>query len=120
MSAAEDSRPEIVGPRPRHRADVSPTTATLRQYVAQRDWAKLHSPEILAKNISVEAGELLKHFRWGDGFDAAGVQEELAEVLTYCHLLADKLGLDPEQIVLENLAVPVQVSPVHRAWRHRA
>lgn len=120
MSAADDSRPEFGAPRPRHRADVSPTTATLRQLVAQRDWAKLHSPEILAKNISVEAGELLKHFRWGDNFDAAGVQEELAEVLTYCHLLADKLGLDPERIVLDSLAVTGEAPPVHRAWGHRA
>ena len=31
------------------------------------------------------------------------MRDELADVLSYCLMLADKLGLDPEQIVLDKL-----------------
>jgi dCTP diphosphatase len=89
--------------------------ATLRAFMAERDWAQFHSPENLAKSISIEAGELLERFQWGDSFDPARVQEELADVLTYCHLLADKLGVDADQIVLDKLATTHRKYPVDKA-----
>jgi len=89
--------------------------ATLREFVSERDWAQFHSPENLAKSISIEAGELLERFQWGGEFDAARVQEELADVLTYCHLLADKLGLDSDQIVFDKLAKTRTKYPVEKA-----
>ncbi|WP_291382625.1 nucleotide pyrophosphohydrolase [Demequina sp.] len=76
----------------------------LRAFVAERDWAQFHTPENLAKSISIEAAELLECFQWSADADPARVRDELADVLTYCLLLADKLGLDPEAIVLEKLA----------------
>jgi dCTP diphosphatase len=89
--------------------------ATLRAFVAERDWDQFHTPENLAKSISIEAGELLERFQWGGTFEAARVQEELADVLTYCHLLADKLGLDADEIVLEKLATTRHKYPVEKA-----
>lgn len=77
--------------------------AALRAFVAERDWAQFHSPENLAKSISIEAGELLECFQWNSDPDSERIQSELADVLTYCYLLADKLGLDPEEIVLAKL-----------------
>lgn len=82
-----------------------PVGAVLRQFVAERDWERFHSPENLAKSISIEAGELLECFQWDDSIDQARVAEELADVLTYCLLLADKLGVDADQIVLDKLEV---------------
>jgi len=75
----------------------------LRAFVAERDWAQFHSPENLAKSISIEAGELLECYQWNSDADADAVRDELADVLSYCLMLADKLGLDPEQIVLDKL-----------------
>ncbi|WP_232499463.1 nucleotide pyrophosphohydrolase [Agromyces humatus] len=77
----------------------------LSQFVAERDWDRFHSPENLAKSISIEAGELLECFQWDDSTDHARVTEELADVLTYCLLLADKLDVDADQIVLDKLEV---------------
>ena len=34
---------------------------------------------------------------------AVVVADELADVLTYCYLLADRIGVDPDQIVLDKL-----------------
>lgn len=75
----------------------------LREFVAEREWQQFHTPENLAKSISIEAGELLECFQWGDA-DLTSAKDELADVLTYCLLLAERLGVDPETIVLEKLA----------------
>jgi len=86
--------------------------ALLAEFVAERDWAQFHSAENLAKSISIEAGELLECFQWSADGDHARVQDELADVLTYCFLLADKLGVDPERIIEEKLEQTRQKYPV--------
>jgi NTP pyrophosphatase (non-canonical NTP hydrolase) len=86
----------------------------LRDFVAERDWAQFHTPENLAKSISIESAELLECFQWGDA-DLSSATEELADVLTYCFLLADRLGLDPDAIVLEKLALTREKYPVEKA-----
>ncbi|MEJ6555543.1 nucleotide pyrophosphohydrolase [Microbacterium esteraromaticum] len=79
------------------------TLAALRAFVAERDWDQFHSPENLAKSISIEAGELLELFQWGGAPDQHRVEEELADVATYCIHLANKLGVDLDEIVLSKL-----------------
>ncbi len=84
-------------------------------FMAERDWAQFHTPENLAKSIAIEAGELLECFQWGADADTDRVQGELADVLTYCLLLADRMGVDPDQIVREKLAVTREKYPVDKA-----
>lgn len=87
----------------------------LRAFVAERDWAQFHSPENLAKSISIEAGELLECFQWNGNADPESVRDELADVLTYCLLLADRLGVDASEIVLAKLAETEAKYPVERS-----
>ncbi|KGJ74869.1 nucleotide pyrophosphohydrolase [Cryobacterium roopkundense] len=87
----------------------------LAAFVAERDWAQFHSPENLAKSIAVEAGELLECFQWGAEASTERVREELADVLTYCMLLADRMGVDPNQIVLDKLALTREKYPVDKS-----
>lgn len=75
----------------------------LRAFVAERDWAQFHTPENLAKSIAIEAGELLECFQWDADAEPSSVRDELADVLTYCLLLADRIGADPAALVLEKL-----------------
>lgn len=84
-------------------------------FVAERDWAQFHSPENLAKSIAIEAGELLECFQWNADADTDRVREELADVLTYCILLADRIGVDPNQIVLDKLAKTRAKYPVDKS-----
>jgi dCTP diphosphatase len=84
-------------------------------FAGERDWGQFHTPENLAKSIAIEAGELLECFQWSPDADPARVQDELADVLTYCLLLADKLGVDPDQIVLNKLAKTREKYPVDKA-----
>lgn len=87
----------------------------IRAFVAERDWGQFHSSENLAKSIAIEAGELLECFQWGSDAPRERVLDELADVLTYCHLLADSLGVDPDQIVLDKLEVSRSKYPVDTA-----
>jgi dCTP diphosphatase len=87
----------------------------LRAFVAERDWNQFHSPANLAKSISIEAAELLECFQWSDDADLDAVKLELADVLTYCFLLAAKMSLSPEQIVLEKLELTKSKYPVDRS-----
>jgi dCTP diphosphatase len=87
----------------------------LQEFVAEREWAQFHTPVNLAKSISIEAAELLECFQWSDDVDQARVREELADVLTYCLLLANRLGVDPDQIVREKLALTREKYPVDKA-----
>ncbi len=91
------------------------TTEALRAFVAERDWSQLHTEENLAKSISIEAAELLECFQWGEDADKARVIDELADVLTYCLLLADKLGVDADDIVLTKLEETANKYPASKA-----
>lgn len=81
----------------------------------ERDWRQFHSPENLAKSIAIEAGELLECFQWNNNYDKSEVCEELADVLNYCFLLADKLDVDPEEIILNKLEKTREKYPVEKA-----
>ena len=52
----------------------------IKQFNEERDWDQFHSPENLAKSISIEAGELLECFQWNNEYDLDKVKEELADV----------------------------------------
>lgn len=81
----------------------------------ERDWDQFHSPENLAKSISIEAGELLECFQWNSNFDETEVKEELADVINYCLLLANKLNVDPKQIVLDKMEKSALKYPVEKS-----
>lgn len=87
----------------------------LSAFVAERNWGQFHTPENLAKSISIEAAELLECYQWSDPADESRVRAELADVLTYCFLLAQRLGVEPDQIVLEKLAVTREKYPVEKS-----
>ena len=87
----------------------------LREFVADRDWSQFHSSENLAKSVSIEAAELLELFQWNSDVDEERLRDEIADVLTYCFLLADKHGLDPEAIILEKLEQTKSKYPVDKA-----
>ena len=90
--------------------------AALRQFVAERDWKQLHTPENLAKSISIESAELLELFQWSEPSNLEDVKDELADVLTYCILLADKYDLDIEKIILEKLEKTKAKYPVDKSY----
>lgn len=95
---------------------VNEVMQRLRQFTKQRDWEQFHTRENLAKSIAIEAGELLECFQWGAEPADDDVRLELADVLTYAYLLADRMGEDPEQLIQEKLAITDEKYPVEKAY----
>ena len=85
------------------------------KFAKDREWLQFNTPENLAKSISIEAGELLECFQWNNLFDLEEVKEELADVINYCILMADKLGVDAKQIVLDKMDKTARKYPVEKA-----
>lgn len=92
------------------------TVERIRKFSADRDWDQFHSPVNLAKSIMIEAGELLECFQWSDDdYDIEHVKEELADVLVYCQDMADKLGVDIDEIVNHKMDQNEAKYPVEKA-----
>lgn len=89
--------------------------ARIRKFNKDRDWQQFHTPENLAKSIMIEAGELLECFQWSNEFDRQAVQEELADVMSYCIDMADALGVDMEEILLDKIAKNEAKYPVEKS-----
>jgi NTP pyrophosphatase (non-canonical NTP hydrolase) len=87
----------------------------LRAFVQERDWGQFHTPENLAKGISIEAAELLECFQWSPDGAAERIRDELGDVLTYCYLLADRVGSSPESLILEKLEKTKTKYPVEKS-----
>ena len=85
-----------------------------------RDWRQFHTPKDLAISMSLEAAELLELFQWsGTDLECAGNQdklkEELADILSYCILMADVCGLDLDEIMNEKVTKNEAKYPVEKA-----
>jgi NTP pyrophosphatase (non-canonical NTP hydrolase) len=91
------------------------TIDQIKAFTHERDWDQFHSPANLAKSISIEAAELLECFQWSDEYDREAVISELADVVNYAILMADKLGVDMEEIVLEKLKQNEAKYPVDKS-----
>ena len=87
----------------------------LLKFQKERDWKKFHTPENLAKSISIEAAELLEHFQWGKEYDVSEVGEELADVLIYCMYMADALDLDINKIIIDKMEKNAKKYPVEKS-----
>lgn len=85
------------------------------QFSKDRDWEQFHTPENLAKSISIESAELLECFQWNENFEHDKVVDELADIVNYCVLLASKLDVDLEDIVLNKLKKNELKYPVDKA-----
>ena len=87
----------------------------------ERNWRQFHTPKDLAISMSLEAAELLEVFQWsGADLECAEkrdrVREELADVLSYCILMADVCGLDLDEIMNEKVTKNEAKYPVEKAW----
>ena len=96
---------------------------TIRRVVQFRDdrnWLQFHTPKDLAISLNLEATELLEVFQWSgtdlECRDKLGrIREELADVLSYCILMADVCGLDLDEIMNEKIAQNQRKYPVEKS-----
>lgn len=96
------------------------TIARVLRFRDDRDWLQFHTPKDLAISLSLEAAELLEVFQWS-GADLQceekrdKIREELADVLSYCILMADVCGMDLDEIMNEKVTKNEAKYPVEKA-----
>ena len=86
----------------------------------ERDWEQFHNSKDLALAISIEAAELNELFLWktaeeSEKVDLKRLKEELADILSYAFLLAEKHGLNPFEIISEKIKINAEKYPVEKA-----
>lgn len=85
-----------------------------------RDWQQFHDSKNLALAISIEAAELNELFLWKKGEEVENVKtdrlkEELADILSFSFLLAEKHNLDVFQIVLDKIKNNNEKYPIDKS-----
>ncbi|GAA0815558.1 nucleotide pyrophosphohydrolase [Clostridium tertium] len=87
----------------------------IKKFRDDREWSQFHTPDNLAKAISIESAELLEHFLWDDNYNKEEVCEELADVMIYCLQMADYLGVNIEEIMDKKMDKNEKKYPVEKA-----
>ena len=97
----------------------------LRDFAAERDWGRFHTPKNLVMALTGEVGELTELFQWltpeesaavlAEPEGATRVSDEMADVLAYLLRLADVLGVDLESALTEKIAKNAVKYPVQTA-----
>lgn len=95
-------------------------TEALVKFRDDRHWAQFHDSKNLALAISIEAAELNELFLWKEGAAAEDVnmdrlKEELADIFSFCFLLADKHKLNVTEIVTDKIRLNNEKYPVEKA-----
>lgn len=101
-------------------SEIKEIQQALLKFRDDRDWKQFHDPKNLAIAISIEAAELNEIFLWKtikESFEANPnkIKEELADVFTFCFLLAEQQGLDVKQIIMDKIALNNEKYPVEKA-----
>ena len=96
--------------------DFNEVKRQVLQFTQDRNWDQFHTPENLAKSISIEAGELLECFQWSHECDKEAAKEELADVMNYCIQLADKMGISIEDAIMEKIEKNAKKYPIEKSY----
>ena len=96
------------------------TNDIVKKFRDDRNWRQFHNPKDLAISISLEAAELLEIFQWSaDDLECTEklehLKEELADVLSYSILLADRYGIDLDEIIQKKMQKNAEKYPVEKA-----
>jgi NTP pyrophosphatase (non-canonical NTP hydrolase) len=86
----------------------------------ERDWDQFHDSKNLAVAISIEAAELNELFLWktveqSEEVKIEKIKEELADILSFSFLLAEKHGLNPFDIVSEKIKLNSLKYPIDKS-----
>lgn len=90
-------------------------------YVSERDWKKYHKPKDIAISIAIESSELLELFQWKPDPSESGrldkelkgrIGEEIADVVIYSTCMANALGIDLSEALLDKIQKNKRKYPV--------
>jgi len=89
----------------------------IRKFTKDRNWEQFYTGENLAKSLVLEAAELLELYQWNKEVkDIERLKEELADVLIYSLMIADKYNLNIEEIIMSKMDKNEKKYPVEKAY----
>ena len=101
-------------------------TQALLKFRDQRNWSQFHTLRNLIVSLNLEAAELLELTQWKTDEEMStlvsnastheALRDECADVLLYLLLIADKAGIDLEEVALSKLAKNAAKYPVEKAY----
>lgn len=90
-------------------SEIKELTDLLVAFRDEREWSQFHDSKNLSLGLSIEAAELNELYLWKtnseeiENVDKERLAEELADVLSYALLLAERNKLDPATIVRDKI-----------------
>lgn len=92
----------------RFMSEIKQLTEELVKFRDARNWQQFHNSKDLAVALSIEAAELNELFLWksieeSEKVNKEKIAEELADILAFALLLAEKHGFDVKQIILDKI-----------------
>ncbi len=84
----------------------------LKKFRDDRDWKQYHTPEALARALSIEASELNAEFLWGREPTDYEIGREVADVMIYALNICLARGLDPYEIIQDKIKKNAEKYPV--------
>ena len=101
-------------------SDLKELTDALVAFRDARNWEQFHNSKDLAVALGIEAAELNELFLWKspeacEKVNEERIKEELADVLAYALLLANKHGFDVKKMVLEKIGKNGRKYPVEKS-----
>ena len=99
-------------------SDLEELHQAIVKFTQERDWDQFHNGKDLALALSIEASELNEAFLWknAEDVDVEKVKEELADIVNYAILIADKYDLDIKEIVLDKIERNAKKYPVEKSY----
>lgn len=98
-------------------SDIEEIKEKIVRFTEERDWDQFHNGKDLALALSIEASELNELYLWKrpEDVDVDRVKEELADILNYAFLIADKYNLDIKKIILDKLERNAEKYPIDKS-----
>ena len=105
------------------RLDVAEIQRRLREFAAEREWERFHTPKNLAMALAAEAGELLERFQWLTAEESTSlsdeqlrsIADEVADIQIYLLRLSDVLGIAVSDSVEHKIMQNAERYPVELA-----
>lgn len=104
-------------------SNIKDLTEKVLAFRDERNWKQFHNPKDMAIALSLEASEVLEHFRWKNKQEIEAfletsktdVADELADVLYWVLLMAHDLEIDISKAFVEKLQKNGEKYPVEKA-----
>lgn len=102
---------------------ITKITEKIRTFRDDRDWMQFHNPKEIAAAIAIESAELQEIFLWKDYPESEtaarekqeAVADEIADIAVYLFELADNLGLQLGEVILEKMQKNAAKYPIDKS-----